>query len=153
MKSPQKLSSLTVVISETPEDVRTSAMRLVPDADRAVARVSLTEQYYTHWQSGLDVRSVSGGIPRTDVIDAMTRETEDPVVTDAPSSAVVETAAPTLISIVLIDDNRLMREGIAAMIRAQPGFRVLSASADVEEALRQVRTVKPDVAVRADRAQ
>jgi len=128
-------------------------MLLVPDADRAVARVSLTEQYYTHWQSGLDVRSVSGGIPRTDVIDAMTRETEDPVVTDAPSSAVVETAAPTLISIVLIDDNRLMREGIAAMIRAQPGFRVLSASADVEEALRQVRTVKPDVAVRADRAQ
>ncbi|MCC6429616.1 MAG: hypothetical protein IT354_01820 [Gemmatimonadaceae bacterium] len=83
----------------------------------------------------------------------MTRETEDPVVTDAPGSAVVETAAPTLISIVLIDDNRLMREGIAAMIRAQPGFRVLSASADVEEALRQVRTVKPDVAVRADRAQ
>ncbi|MBP6773894.1 MAG: response regulator transcription factor, partial [Gemmatimonadaceae bacterium] len=75
----------------------------------------------------------------------MTRETEDPVVTDAPSSAVVETAAPTLISIVLIDDNRLMREGIAAMIRAQPGFRVLSASADVEEALRQVRTAKPDV--------
>ncbi len=146
MKSPQKLNSLNAVISATPEHARASAMQLVPDGDlAAVAHHSRTEQYYTHWHSGLDVRSVSGGIPRTDVIDAVTRETEDPVVTEAPSSAVVEAAAPKLISIVLIDDNRLMREGIAAMIRAQAGFRVLSASADIEEALKQVRTAKPDV--------
>ncbi len=136
MKSPQKLNSLNAVISATPEHARASAMQLVPDGDlAAVAHHSRTEQYYTHWQSGLDVRSVSGDIPRTDVIDAVTRETEDPVVTEAPSSAVVEAAAPKLISIVLIDDNRLMRACIAAMIRAQAGCRVLSASADIEEAL------------------
>ena len=45
----------------------------------------------------------------------------------------------------LIDDNRLLREGIAAMIHAQPGFRVLAASADVDEALQKVRDAKPDV--------
>jgi len=52
---------------------------------------------------------------------------------------------PTTISLVLIDDNRLLREGIAAMIHTQPGFRVLAASADVDEALQKVRDAKPDV--------
>ncbi len=42
------------------------------------------------------------------------------------------TTAP--ISLVLIDDNRLLREGLAAMIHTQPGFKVLAASADVDEA-------------------
>jgi DNA-binding NarL/FixJ family response regulator len=49
------------------------------------------------------------------------------------------------IALVLIDDNRLLREGIAAMIHTQPGFKVLAASADVAEALRKVREAKPDV--------
>ncbi len=49
------------------------------------------------------------------------------------------------ISLVLIDDNRLLREGLTAMIHAQPGFRVLAASADVEEALARVREARPDV--------
>ena len=49
------------------------------------------------------------------------------------------------ISLVLIDDNRLLREGLAALIQKQPGFRVLAASADVEEALRKVREARPDV--------
>ncbi len=52
-------------------------------------------------------------------------------------------AAP--IALVLIDDNRLLREGITAMIHRQPGFKVLAAAADVEEALRQVRAAKPNV--------
>jgi len=54
-------------------------------------------------------------------------------------------AAPVPISLVLIDDNRLLREGLAALIHSQPGFRVLVASADVEEALRKAREAKPDV--------
>lgn len=49
------------------------------------------------------------------------------------------------IALVLIDDNRLLREGIAAMIHTQPGFKVLAASADVDEALAKVRESKPDV--------
>lgn len=53
--------------------------------------------------------------------------------------------APATISLVLIDDNRLLREGLAAMIHSQPGFKVLAASADVEEALQKVREAKPDV--------
>jgi DNA-binding NarL/FixJ family response regulator len=47
--------------------------------------------------------------------------------------------------LVLIDDNRLLREGITAMIHSQPGFRVLAAVADVEEALQKVREAKPDI--------
>ena len=49
------------------------------------------------------------------------------------------------IALVLIDDNRLVREGLAALIHTQPGFRVLAASADVDEALAKAQEAKPDV--------
>ena len=60
-----------------------------------------------------------------------------------PKVGTDEVKAP--IALVLIDDNRLLREGIAAMIHTQPGFKVLAAFADVEEALQKVREAKPDV--------
>jgi DNA-binding NarL/FixJ family response regulator len=49
------------------------------------------------------------------------------------------------IKLVLIDDNRLLREGIVEMIRTQPGFKVLAASADANEALEKVKEAKPDI--------
>jgi DNA-binding NarL/FixJ family response regulator len=49
------------------------------------------------------------------------------------------------ISLVLIDDNRLLREGLARLIREQKDFRILAASADAEEAMAKVREAKPDV--------
>ena len=49
------------------------------------------------------------------------------------------------IALVVIDDNRVLREGLAALIHTQPGFKVLAASADVDEALRHVREARPDV--------
>ena len=52
---------------------------------------------------------------------------------------------PAPVFIVLIDDNRLLREGLAALIHSQPGFKVLTASADVGEALQKAREAKPDV--------
>ncbi|MHB1328136.1 MAG: LuxR C-terminal-related transcriptional regulator [Gemmatimonadales bacterium] len=57
------------------------------------------------------------------------------------------TLAPVVpkIALVLVDDNRLLREGLAALIRTQPGFKVLAASADAAEALDEVRKAKPDV--------
>lgn len=58
---------------------------------------------------------------------------------------VPDTAGHAPISLVLIDDNRLLREGIAALIHTQPGFKVLAAFADVEEALKKVREAKPDI--------
>lgn len=53
--------------------------------------------------------------------------------------------APPVISVVLLEDNRLLREGLAAMIRGEPGFVVLAASADVEEAMEKVRSSQADV--------
>lgn len=62
----------------------------------------------------------------------------------APATApVIPATAP--IALVLIDDNRLLRETIALTIAGQPGFKVLAASADAEEALEKVRLAKPDV--------
>lgn len=64
-----------------------------------------------------------------------------------PHAAPEAGAKPELasISLVLIDDNRLLREGLAALIHSQPGFKVLAAAADAEEALQRVREAKPDV--------
>jgi DNA-binding NarL/FixJ family response regulator len=50
-----------------------------------------------------------------------------------------------LISLVLIDDNRLLRDGIVAMVHRQPGLKVLAASADANEALDKVRRARPDI--------
>ncbi|MEO8636838.1 MAG: response regulator transcription factor [Gemmatimonadales bacterium] len=49
------------------------------------------------------------------------------------------------ISLVLIEDNRLLREGIVALIRAQPDFAVVAAPARVGPALKQIRKVRPQV--------
>lgn len=61
------------------------------------------------------------------------------------AQAVADPTMATTISLVLIDDNRLLREGIAALISQQPGFRVLAAAADVDEAMTTIREAKPDV--------
>lgn len=55
------------------------------------------------------------------------------------------TVSNETISLVLIDDNRLLREGLAGLIREQPDFQVLAASADIEEVLDKVREAKPRV--------
>jgi DNA-binding NarL/FixJ family response regulator len=53
--------------------------------------------------------------------------------------------AATTVALVLIEDNRLLRQGIAALIRSEPGFEILASSADVEVALLTVREARPDV--------
>lgn len=65
-----------------------------------------------------------------------------------PKAATTKRPAPRRtkpIALVLIDDNRLLREGLTAMIHSQPGFKVLAASADADEALAQVREARPNV--------
>jgi DNA-binding NarL/FixJ family response regulator len=47
------------------------------------------------------------------------------------------------ISLVLIEDNRLVRKGIVALIRKQPDFTVLAAPATVGRALKTVREARP----------
>lgn len=49
------------------------------------------------------------------------------------------------ISIVLIEDNLMVRKELASLIRQQPGFKVLAASANVIQALKKVREAKPRV--------
>lgn len=71
-----------------------------------------------------------------------------PVKRSAPRAgpaALVTLVGSRTISLVLIDDNRLLREGLASLIQAQPGFTVLAASADVDEALQKVREARPDI--------
>lgn len=60
-----------------------------------------------------------------------------------PAHAPAAPAQP--ITVVLIHDNRSTRDGIVAIIRKQPGFKILATAAVVEEALRLVQQRRPQV--------
>jgi DNA-binding NarL/FixJ family response regulator len=51
----------------------------------------------------------------------------------------------TTISVVLIEDNRLVRDGITAMLAAEPDLKVVAAAPDADAALLRVREAKPHV--------
>jgi DNA-binding NarL/FixJ family response regulator len=63
----------------------------------------------------------------------------------AKASSKPSTPSRPSISIILIDDNRLVREGLAGLIRGETDFKILAASADADEALRKVRDAKPQI--------
>lgn len=46
---------------------------------------------------------------------------------------------------VLLDDNRLSRDGVFALIRNEPSFEVLATSAEIAEAMRRIREAMPDL--------
>ena len=47
--------------------------------------------------------------------------------------------------LIVVDDNRLFRDGLTAMLNAQHDLTVVAALADGEEALRRVPAAKPHV--------
>jgi DNA-binding NarL/FixJ family response regulator len=51
------------------------------------------------------------------------------------------------IRVLLADDHTLLRQGLAGMLRADPGFEVVGEAADGSEAVEQALLTKPDVAV------
>lgn len=52
-----------------------------------------------------------------------------------------------MISIILVDDHQIVRQGIRALLDREPDFRVISEGSDGEEALQLVQQYKPDVLV------
>jgi DNA-binding NarL/FixJ family response regulator len=51
------------------------------------------------------------------------------------------------LSVVLAEDNLLVREGVAALLRAAPDLRVSASCADADELRRAIATHEPDVVV------
>lgn len=51
------------------------------------------------------------------------------------------------IQVAIVEDERSMRENLAAFIQGTPGFSCVAACASAEEALRQLPLVTPDVAL------
>ncbi|HMG18840.1 MAG TPA: response regulator transcription factor [Gemmatimonadales bacterium] len=47
--------------------------------------------------------------------------------------------------VLVIEDNRLVRDGLAALLDAQPDFKVVAAADGANEGLRQLRETKPHV--------
>ncbi|MEZ0306505.1 MAG: response regulator transcription factor, partial [Ramlibacter sp.] len=49
--------------------------------------------------------------------------------------------------VVLVDDHRLVRAGLRALLDVTPGIEVVAEGADGEEAMTLIRELKPDVAL------
>jgi len=52
---------------------------------------------------------------------------------------------PHVIRILAVDDHALLREGIAALIAAEPGMQLVAACSNGQEAIQQFRALRPDV--------
>lgn len=52
---------------------------------------------------------------------------------------------PNLIRILTVDDHPLLREGIAALVKAEPDMEIIAEASDGEEAVKQYRRYRPDV--------
>jgi DNA-binding NarL/FixJ family response regulator len=50
-----------------------------------------------------------------------------------------------VISLVIVDDHPIVRDGLSGMFATDPGFTVLGEASDGAEAIRLARTLKPDV--------
>lgn len=55
--------------------------------------------------------------------------------------------AANRITVVVADDHPVVRSGLRALLEGQENLEVLGEAADAEEALRQVRSLKPDILV------
>nr|WP_042195270.1 response regulator transcription factor [Kibdelosporangium sp. MJ126-NF4]CEL21881.1 DNA-binding response regulator, LuxR family [Kibdelosporangium sp. MJ126-NF4]CTQ92661.1 DNA-binding response regulator, LuxR family [Kibdelosporangium sp. MJ126-NF4] len=49
------------------------------------------------------------------------------------------------VRVLVVDDQRLVREGIASLLDIQPGIAVVGTAADGKQAIDQAHTLKPDV--------
>ena len=54
-------------------------------------------------------------------------------------------STPTRIRVLLVDDHRILREGVRALLAGEPGIDVVGEAEDGESAVLQVDRVKPDV--------
>jgi DNA-binding NarL/FixJ family response regulator len=52
---------------------------------------------------------------------------------------------PNLIRILTVDDHPLLREGIAALVKAEPDMEIIAEASNGEEAVQQFRRHRPDV--------
>ena len=50
-------------------------------------------------------------------------------------------------TVALVDDHKLFREGLRALLQSQPGFSVVAEATNADEAYRAVRETEPDVVV------
>src|SRR6185437_351981 len=62
-------------------------------------------------------------------------------------SGMVPIREPKTYSVLLADDLTLVREGLAALCQAQPGYRVVGQCSEGAAALRQIEAMRPDIAV------
>lgn len=70
-----------------------------------------------------------------------------PLDIDPPIDGNRTSSGPSPIRLVLVDDHELVRQGLRALIEAEPDLKVVAEAANVEEAVRRIGIHEPDVVV------
>ena len=52
-----------------------------------------------------------------------------------------------MISLLIVDDSALVRDGLSSLLRLQPDFHILDTAEDGLEAVEKVSTLNPDVVI------
>ncbi|MEA2625861.1 MAG: hypothetical protein QOD06_1906 [Candidatus Binatota bacterium] len=63
------------------------------------------------------------------------------------SSPETASAAPGVTTIVIVDERRIVREGVRALLEREPGLRVVGDVGDGLEAIRMVERLRPDILI------
>jgi DNA-binding NarL/FixJ family response regulator len=62
-----------------------------------------------------------------------------------PGRAALPPAAPPAVRVLVVDDQRLIRDGITSLLNLEPGIRVVGSAVNGQDALAQARALEPDV--------
>jgi len=88
-------------------------------------------------------------VPTTDSVryqDASTPEAIDQASSSGEGSS-LSRSEETDISILIVDDHRIVRDGLSRILSSEPGMKVIGEAANGEEGIEQAMALKPDVVV------
>jgi CheY-like chemotaxis protein len=63
----------------------------------------------------------------------------------AETVPILNQTPPAPVRVMVVDDHKVMRDGLSTMLRLEPGLRVIGEAEDGEEAVEKVRSLQPHV--------
>ncbi|MEX2574631.1 MAG: response regulator [Balneolaceae bacterium] len=102
-----------------------------------------------HLGGRMDIESEPGKGTRVTLFAPLTAEAQKEQLSEGASSETpsAEDSKPDKIKVLLVDDHKMMREGLRKIVEEQDDLMVVAEAADGEEALREAKKTSPDIVV------